>query len=66
MAHQPYSMRSASVSALASSASDARRRRFPEEKPFDYAPFRKSAEHYVWDAAAKASMHDYNLLDMSI
>lgn len=47
-------------------AIDARRQRFPNEKPFVYQPHAKSGERYVWDATAKASMHDYNLLDMSI
>lgn len=47
-------------------AIDARRQRYPDETPFTYRPFVESGESYVWDAAAKASMHDYNLLDLSI
>ncbi len=43
---------------------DARRRRFPAEAPYDYAPQR--GEIYVWDAAARATMQDYNLADLSI
>ncbi|MBM85094.1 MAG: phytanoyl-CoA dioxygenase [Rhodospirillaceae bacterium] len=44
----------------------ARRQRFPDEDSYDYEPFRSSGEIHRWDAAAKASMHDYNLLDLSI
>jgi hypothetical protein len=47
-------------------AIDARRQRFPDETPFDYAPFSEANETYRWDAAAKATMKDYNLLDLSI
>jgi len=45
---------------------DARRQRFPQETPFAYAPHVASGEVYRWDDAAKASMFDYNLLDLSI
>ncbi len=45
-------------------AIDARRRRFPDEVPFVYAP--QSGESYEWDEAARAGMRDYNLLDLSI
>ena len=47
-------------------AIDARRQRFPHETPFEYKPFVESGTHPAWDAAAKASMKDYNLLDLSI
>ncbi|MBT6277582.1 MAG: phytanoyl-CoA dioxygenase [Chromatiales bacterium] len=47
-------------------AIDARQRRFPEEVPYHYKPFAQNKERYTWNAAAKATMHDYNLLDMSI
>ena len=47
-------------------AIDARRRRFPDETPFVYAPHAASGETYVWDATAKAGLKDYNLLDLSI
>jgi hypothetical protein len=43
---------------------DARRQRFPSEKPYVYAPH--AGETYRWDDAAKAGMKDYNLLDLSI
>jgi len=42
----------------------ARRQRFPAETPFAYQPH--AGESFVWDAAAKASLKDYNLLDLSI
>ena len=47
-------------------AIDARRQRFPNEVPYRYRPFVDSGANYVWDAAAKASLKDYNLLDLSI
>jgi hypothetical protein len=47
-------------------AIDARRQRFPRETPFAYQPHVQSGECYTWDAAAKASIKDYNLLDISI
>ena len=46
-------------------AIDARRQRWPNETPFVYKPH-AAGQTYRWDEAAKASMHDYNLLDMSI
>jgi hypothetical protein len=45
---------------------DARRQRFPAEIPFIYAPHAAAGATYRWDAAAKASIKDYNLLDLSI
>ena len=42
----------------------ARRQRFPEEASFAYAP--QAGEGFTWDAAAKAGLRDYNLLDLSI
>ena len=47
-------------------AIDARRQRFADETPFEYRPFAASGETYTWDDAARQSMHDYNLLDLSI
>ena len=44
----------------------ARRQRFPEEVPFAYAPQWAGGERFTWDAAAKAGLRDYNLLDLSI
>jgi hypothetical protein len=47
-------------------AIDARRQRFPDETPFVYRPHAKAGESWRWDAAAKAEIKDYNLLDLSI
>jgi ectoine hydroxylase-related dioxygenase (phytanoyl-CoA dioxygenase family) len=47
-------------------AIDARRQRWPEETPFVYQPHAAAGLSYCWDDAARATMHDYNLLDMSI
>lgn len=47
-------------------AIDARRQRFPDETPFVYRPHAAAGETFVWDDAARASMKDYNLLDLSI
>ncbi|MDO9709718.1 phytanoyl-CoA dioxygenase family protein [Paracraurococcus lichenis] len=47
-------------------AIDARRRRFPAETPHVYRPHAEAGETWRWDAAAKAGMKDYNLLDLSI
>ncbi|MBS0642989.1 MAG: phytanoyl-CoA dioxygenase family protein [Proteobacteria bacterium] len=45
-------------------AIDARRQRFPQETPYRYQPL--AGETWRWDAAAKADIVDYNLLDLSI
>lgn len=45
---------------------DARRQRFPAETPFVYKPHADRGLDYRWDDAAKASIKDYNLLDLSI
>ena len=45
---------------------DARRQRFPHETPYIYRPHAEAGETYRWDAAAKAGLKDYNLLDLSI
>ncbi len=47
-------------------AIDARRKHFPRETPFLYAPHAQHHETWRWDDAAKATMKDYNLLDLSI
>jgi hypothetical protein len=44
----------------------ARQQRFPAEVPFVYKPHADTGETFVWDAAAKADLKDYNLLDLSI
>jgi ectoine hydroxylase-related dioxygenase (phytanoyl-CoA dioxygenase family) len=53
-------------SSLIGYAIDARRQRFPDERAYVYKPFVGLAEGYRWDAAAKAGLKDYNLLDLGI
>jgi len=53
-------------SRLISLAIDARKQRFPSEKPYSYEPFVDVQNKYVWDAAAQSSLKDYNLKDLSI
>jgi Phytanoyl-CoA dioxygenase (PhyH) len=45
---------------------DARRKRFPNERPFVYSPHTNACLAYRWDDEAKAGIKDYNLLDLSI
>jgi Phytanoyl-CoA dioxygenase (PhyH) len=45
---------------------DARRQRFPDEVPFTYRPHAEEGLVFRWDAAARAGIKDYNLLDLSI
>lgn len=45
---------------------EARRQRFPNETPFVYQPHAQSGETFRWDDTARASLKDYNLLDLSI
>ena len=47
-------------------AIDARAQRFPNETPYHYAPFAERKDEFVWSPAAQASLHDYNLMDLSI
>ena len=47
-------------------AIDARRRRFPDETPFVYKPFRGDEEAFRWNEAARAEMKDYNIVDLFI
>ena len=47
-------------------AIDARRQRFPGESSFVYQPHAAAGKSFVWDDRARASMKDYNLLDLSI
>ena len=44
----------------------ARRQRFPDETPYRYKPFDGDEALYRWTPEAKASMKDYNLLDLGI
>jgi ectoine hydroxylase-related dioxygenase (phytanoyl-CoA dioxygenase family) len=45
-------------------AIEARRQRFPDERPFVYAPL--GGETFHWNDAARAGLKDYNLLDLGI
>ena len=47
-------------------AIEARKQRFPDEQAFEYKPLSASSEDFTWNAAARKSLHDYNLLDLSI
>ncbi|MEM7427791.1 MAG: phytanoyl-CoA dioxygenase family protein [Pseudomonadota bacterium] len=47
-------------------AIDARSKRFPIETSYVYRPHAEAGERYVYDDAARASMFDYNLEDLSI
>ncbi len=47
-------------------AIDARRQRFPEERQYRYQPFEGREDEFRWTAAVKASLKDYNLLDLGI
>ena len=45
---------------------DARRQRFPNEKPYVYKPFAGQEDLYRWTPEAKAGLKDYNLQDLGI
>lgn len=47
-------------------AIDARRQRFPDEKPYQYTPHLQDGLVYRWDDAARADIWDYNKDDLSI
>ena len=47
-------------------AIDARRQRFPHEKPYVYKPFAGQEDSYFWTSDAKADLKDYNLQDLGI
>jgi len=44
----------------------ARREHYPDEAPFDYAPHREAGLAFAWNEEARSTLHDYNLLDLSI
>ena len=44
----------------------ARKQRFPDEVPYQYAPDANNAHKPVWNDAVMASLKDYNLMDLSI
>jgi hypothetical protein len=45
-------------------AIDARRQRFPDEKPLIYRPHAEAGERYVWDTAARDKIKNYHLRDL--
>ena len=47
-------------------AIDARRQRFPGERPFVYQPHAQQGESYRWDEAARAATRGYNRNDLII
>jgi hypothetical protein len=47
-------------------AIDARKQRFPNETPYEYAPFADKQADMIWSEAAQTSLKDYNLMDLSI
>jgi hypothetical protein len=47
-------------------AIDARRQRFPVEKPFAYRPHIENRESYQWSEKAREQIKGYNLLDLII
>jgi hypothetical protein len=47
-------------------AIDARRQRFPEERPFSYAPFAGEEDRHRFTADGLAGLRDYNLQDLGI
>jgi len=47
-------------------AINARRERFPEERPYRYKPLSDQEDSYHWSPDTKASLKDYNLRDLFI
>jgi ectoine hydroxylase-related dioxygenase (phytanoyl-CoA dioxygenase family) len=47
-------------------AIDARRKKYPDEEPYEYKPFQESGDTFIWSEQAKVELRDYNLLDLSI
>ena len=47
-------------------AIDARRQRFPDETPYEYAPDADIDEQPVWNDSIMPSLKNYNLTDLSI
>lgn len=47
-------------------AIDARRQRFPHERPFEYAPFAGEQDRFRFGPDTLASLRDYNLEDLGI
>jgi ectoine hydroxylase-related dioxygenase (phytanoyl-CoA dioxygenase family) len=45
---------------------DARRQRFPDERPYSYKPFAGQEDQFRWTPEAQAAIVDYNLQDIGI
>jgi hypothetical protein len=45
---------------------DARRQRYTDEQPYDYAPLRDDADAYRWSPEIMPKLKDYNLKDLGI
>ena len=45
---------------------DARRQRFTDEESFQYQPFLEKGLSYKWNEEARASLHNYHSMDLSI
>lgn len=68
--HNPVSLYDASYiknrSRLIAYGIDARQQRFPQEKPYQYAPLANELDEYRWTPEVQSSLHDYNLQDLGI
>jgi hypothetical protein len=65
--HEPYDAeRIRKRSELIGYAIDARRQRFPGERPFVYQPHARDGQSYRWDEAARAAVRGYNRNDLII
>jgi len=47
-------------------AINARKAKYPDETPYDYAPLSGEMDAYPWSENARAQIKDYNLQDLSI
>ncbi len=47
-------------------AIEARRQRFPDETPYVYRPFAEAGRRFAWNDTSRASLADYQRLDISI
>lgn len=47
-------------------AIEARRKRYPNERAFDYRPHSDAGAHFEWNEAARAAMNQYNRYDLVI
>ncbi|MDV3051068.1 MAG: phytanoyl-CoA dioxygenase family protein [Planktomarina sp.] len=47
-------------------AIDARKRRFPDETAYSYAPLAAEQDSLIWNSQSQAALKDYNLMDLSI